>query len=226
MSKSDLLKLLESTPLEDLKSLVVKKEKLEILLKERSDIKNDLASVSREIASIQGVPQASGQEKRSNLNRAFAQVKGKPAPAARKNARRKKLDQPSMQSLILDILAEKNKPLSVNEIGDILLAEKKYRTRSSNFKNQLRVLLYRNKKGLFRKTGAGEFGLNKPSPVRAAVQKKAMPDAAVPTPKNRTVPDPKKSTPQRKPVAPMKPAPRKPNPKPKTTASTAQRRKS
>ena len=72
---------------------------------------------------------------------------------------RKKALQPSISSLIVDILKEKKKPLSVNEICDILLKEKKYKTKSKKFGNQIRVMLYRNDKGLFKKAGPGTFKL-------------------------------------------------------------------
>jgi repressor of nif and glnA expression len=78
------------------------------------------------------------------------------------------LSQPSIQTLIVEILQEKKKPLSVNEIADSLLKEKKYKTKSANFKNQLRVLLYRNQKAMFKKVGTGQFGLAGPGKAPAA----------------------------------------------------------
>ena len=46
-------------------------------------------------------------------------------------------------------------------IGDqsleVLLKEKGYKTKAKNFKSQVRILLYKNEKGLFKKTGPGKF---------------------------------------------------------------------
>jgi hypothetical protein len=134
MSKSDLLRMLESASLSDLKSMIITKEKLDELLQKKSAIEKNLSWVDQQIESIMRPLEES--------------VSTPPAvkkiPATRiKNARRGgKTFQPSIQSLTVAILQEKKNPLSVNEITDCLLSEKKYRTPSANFKNQLRVLLY------------------------------------------------------------------------------------
>ena len=67
--------------------------------------------------------------------------------------------------MIAEILKEKKKPLGVNDICDALLKEKKYKTKAKNFKANVRILLYKNEKGLFRKSGPGRFRL-------AAIKKK------------------------------------------------------
>jgi len=165
MAKSNLIKMLESTSLQQLQSLLTAKEKLDKLQSKKSSLEKDLASVDKEIASLQGsmgkpVPAKRRGRKPSKVVR-----------AKRKPRKGKKAAQPSIQSLIVDILQEKKKPLSVNEISDALLKEKGYKTKSSNFKNQLRVLLYRNQKGLFKKTGAGLFGLAGSGKAPASVKK-------------------------------------------------------
>ncbi len=157
--------MLESVSLKDLQSLVTAKGKLDKLLEQKSSIEKDLASVDSEIAAIRKSLGKPGPGK----------APAKTAPVSRKKrARRKKTGQPSIQTLIVEILREKKKPLSVNEISDILLKEKKYKTKSANFKNQLRVLLYRNDKGLFTKAGTGKFGLKAAGQTPAA---KAIPVA-------------------------------------------------
>jgi len=186
MKKTDLTKMLDSVSLQDLQSLIAAKGKLDKLLEKKASIEKELASVDKQIES---------------MKRSFEKTSPRKAPARtasaasrKKKARRKKASQPSIQSLIVGILQEKKKPLSVNEISEILLQEKKYKTKSANFKNQLRVLLYRNQKGLFRKTGAGRFNLA--SAGAAAAGKGAAPG------KKASVK--KKAAAKKKPAAPKK----------------------
>ncbi len=159
MAKSNLTALLESTSLQDLKSLIVARGNLDRLQQKKASIEKDLASVNREIDAVLKSLGKPVRVKAAAASKKATAKKTKRAPAARKRARKKKKTQPSIQSLIVEILQEKKKPLSVNEIGEALLKEKKYKTKSTNFKNQLRVLLYRNQKGLFKKTDAGRFAL-------------------------------------------------------------------
>ena len=177
MGKSDLINLLESTSLSDLKSLVTAKEKMDKLLAKKSSIEKDLAEVEKDITSIQGsLGKAVSGKKRGRKPgpKPSIAVRAKRTPATRG----KKSAQGSIESLILEILQEKQKPLSVNEIADLLLKEKGYKTKSANFKNQLRVLLYRNQKGSFEKVGAGQFGLagsgKAPEAAKVSVKKKAV----------------------------------------------------
>jgi hypothetical protein len=151
MSKSDLMKILESTSLSDLKSMIITKEKIDKLLNQKSTLERDLSKIDNEIESITGSFAKPGSK--------TPIIKKTPATRKKKSARGKKPIQPSIQSLVVEILKEKKKSLSVNEIADSLLNEKKYKTTSGNFKNQLRVILYRNQKGLFKKLGSGEFAL-------------------------------------------------------------------
>ena len=144
MAKSILMKMLESTSLQQLQSLLTAKEKLDKLQSKKSALEKDLASVDKEIASLQGSlgKPGPGKKRGRNPGRKPSISKKKAVRAKRKPAARgKKPSQPSIQSLIVEILQEKKKPLSVNEIAHSLLKEKKYKTKSGNFKNQLRVLL-------------------------------------------------------------------------------------
>ncbi len=173
MAKSNLITLLESTSLQQLKFLLTAKEKLDKLQGKKASLEKDLASVDKQIASLQTSLGKTAPVKRRG--RKPGRKPSKIVRAKRKPARRgKKPAQPSIQSLIVEILQEKKKPLSVNEISDALLKEKGYKTKSSNFKNQLRVLLYRNQKGLFKKVGAGQFGLAGSGKPPVAVKKKAV----------------------------------------------------
>jgi hypothetical protein len=161
--------MLDTVSVSDLQSLLAAKEKLDKLQVKKSSLEKDLASIDKQIASVQKTLGKPVSVKRRGR---------KPSVSKKKAARAKrKPAQPSIQTLIVEILQDKKKPLSVNDISDSLLNEKKYKTKSSNFKNQLRVLLYRNQKGLFKKVGAGQFGLaggKAPARVKVSVKKKVV----------------------------------------------------
>jgi hypothetical protein len=84
-----------------------------------------------------------------------AKLKGRPRRAAKKE----RIVQPSLSSLVVQILKEKKKPQKVNDITEALLSEKKYKTQAKNFKANVRILLYKNDKKLFKKVGPGQYGL-------------------------------------------------------------------
>jgi len=159
MVRSDLVSLLESTSVQGLKSLIAAKEKLDELTRRKASLEKDLAAVCSQIQSLQ---QSLGRlpAGAAPAGTAAKGPGGKGAPArARPRAAGRQTSQPSIQSLIVDLLTEKGGPLTVNQISQALLTEKMYRTTSANFKNQLRVLLYRNQKGLFHKVAEGTFAL-------------------------------------------------------------------
>jgi len=187
MGQSHLLKMLKSTSLCDLKSMIIAKEKLEKLLEKKSSLEKDLSSVDQQIASIEQSLGASTSKTRA-AKKTSATTTKKPA------ARRRKTSQPSIQSLIIQVLQEKKGPVSVNEIADSLLNDKGYKTSSANFKNQLRVLLYRNDKRLFKKVGSGQFALaEEKAPASQIVEgKKAVAKKKAST-KKKAAADKKKS---------------------------------
>ena len=151
MKKKDLATLLESVSVEDLKTLVTKKEKLTPLERKRKELEKQLAIVNQEIQSIE-----------HSLGKIGARGPGRPRGTTKKKRirkARKRTRQHSLSSLIVEILKEKKKPLGVNELCDALLTEKGYKSRAKNFKSQVRILLYKNDKGLFKKTGPGKFAL-------------------------------------------------------------------
>jgi len=145
MKKEDLVALLKSVSVDELKRAIPAKEKLEELEKRRKSLEKELASVDRQIETLAVREVASPQ----------ARAKKKVA----RKAKRRRIVQPSLSSLVADILKEKKKPLRINDICDALLKEKKYKTRAKNFKAQIRVMMYRNEKGLFKKAGPGLFKL-------------------------------------------------------------------
>ncbi len=142
MAKKELLALLRSASAKDLKELLALKKELDDLEKKQSELLEQFMSVSKDIGSIQASFDKPGRKKTRKRD-------GKPA--------KRKTVQPSLAALIAEILREKKKPLGVNDISDALLREKKYKTRAKDFKANVRILLYKNEKGLFKKAGPGRF---------------------------------------------------------------------
>ena len=153
MAKKELLALLQSASVKDLKELLVLKEELDALEKKEKALLKQFTSVSKDIGSIQ-----TAFGKPSRRKKPAARVKKTTRKGTRKSAKKKAV-QPPLSSLIVEILKEKKKPLGVNDICDALLKEKKYKTKAKNFKANVRILLYKNEKGLFKKAGPGRFRL-------------------------------------------------------------------
>ena len=153
MAKKELLALLQSASVKDLKELLVLKKELDALEKKEKALLKQFTSVSKDIGSIQ-----TAFGKPSRRKKPAARVKKTTREGTRKSAKKKAV-QPPLSSLIVEILKEKKKPLGVNDICDALLKEKKYKTKAKNFKANVRILLYKNEKGLFKKAGPGRFRL-------------------------------------------------------------------
>jgi len=156
MKKGELVALLEAVTVEELKNAIPVKEKIEKLEKRRKSLEKELASVVRQIESL-GMP---------------ATAPGRPKKGVR-TARRRRVAQPSLSSLIVEILKEKKRPLKINDICDALLEEKNYQTRAKDFKAQVRVMMYRNDKGLFSKPKPGLFKLAADVQPKKKAKKKA-----------------------------------------------------
>jgi hypothetical protein len=153
MAKKELLALLQSASVKDLKELLVLKKELDALEKKEKALLKQFTSVSKDIGSIQ-----TAFGKPSRRKKPAARVKKTTRKGTRKSAKKKAV-QPPLSSLIVEILTEKKKPLGVNDICDALLKEKKYKSKAKNFKANVRILLYKNEKGLFKKAGPGRFRL-------------------------------------------------------------------
>ena len=160
MRKQDLVVLLQSVSTDELKKAIPIKERMEALEKRKTGLEKELASVVKQIESL------------------VTPLGAKPAaPAGKRRAARKgkrrRVAQPSLASLIAEILKEKKKALRINDICDALLEEKKYRTRARDFKAQIRVMMYRNEKGLFKKVGPGLFKLTADTKPETEAKSKA-----------------------------------------------------
>jgi hypothetical protein len=159
MKKQNLVALLKSVSVDDLKNAIPVKEKMEKLERRKRSLEKDLASVVKQMESL-GMPKGVRPPARADRK------------VARK-AKRRRIAQPSLSSLIVEILKEKKKPLKINAICDALLKEKNYKTRAKDFKAQIRVMMYRNDKGLFKKAGPGLFTLAADTkPTKKAAKKK------------------------------------------------------
>jgi hypothetical protein len=164
MKKGDLVALLEAVTVEELKSAIPVKEKIERLEKRRKSLEKELASVVKQIESL-GIP-------------ATATSPGRARKTGVRKTRRRRVAQPSLSSLIVEILKEKKRALRINEICDALLEEKNYQTRAKDFKAQVRVMMYRNDKGLFSKPEPGLFKLAAETRPKRKVTKKTRKKAA------------------------------------------------
>jgi len=166
MRQKSLVTILGSVSVSELKQMVSAKEKLDALEAKKATLEKNLVSLNKQIETIQNSlekpaakKKAVTKKKRRGKKKATKKKGAGKKTAARKKARRKRAAQPSIPSLVVEILKEKKKPQSVKEICDALLNEKKYKTRAKNFGNQIRVLLYKNQKGFFKKVGPGKFTL-------------------------------------------------------------------
>jgi hypothetical protein len=151
VKKAGLAALMGSVTVGELKGLIALKGKIEGFDKRKRALEKDLADVNRQMDALEkAVEKVAG--------------KGKPArmPSERKRVagrRRKRIRQPSLSSLVLEVLEERKKPMRIADICAAVLGGKKYRTRAKDFKSQLRILLYKNEKGLFKKAGPGTFAV-------------------------------------------------------------------
>ena len=110
MKKGELVALLESVTVEELKNAIPLKEKMERLEKRRKSLEKELASVVQQIESL-----------------GLSKAEKPPGRVRRKGTRKgkgRRISQPSLSSLVVEILKEKKKPLNINEICDALLKEK------------------------------------------------------------------------------------------------------
>ncbi len=148
VNREDLAYLMESVSVADLKQLLEVKGKLEELTRKRKELEKNLAEVDRRIAALLG------------------SAKGLPAAAiqgaARKGkaGRRGRIAQPSLASVIADVLRESRRPMKVNDIATAVVEKKKYQTSARDFKSQVRILLYKNEKKWFKKVAPGLFTLS------------------------------------------------------------------
>ena len=165
MAKKELLTLLQSASVKDLKELLALKKDLDELERKQQQLLKQFTSVSKDIGSIQTTFRKSKKKPAARVKKATKKAARKPTKKktakkrTKKRATKKRVVQPSLSSLIVEILKEKKKPLGVNDICDALLKEKKYKTKAKNFKANVRILLYKNEKGLFKKAGPGRFRL-------------------------------------------------------------------
>ena len=147
MKRRKIIGLLENVSAKELENLIASKKRLDVLEDKRKTLERELASVSRQIDSLE-----------HSISPKMAR---KAARKSVKRPRRKRIRQPSVPSLIVEILKEKKRPMKINDIHEALLKEKNYKTRAKNFKTNVRIVLYKKERGLFKKVGPGKFTLAK-----------------------------------------------------------------
>lgn len=173
MKNQDLRNLVESVTVSDLKDLMDLKGKIDSLEKKRAELQKSLTGVDKEIEALQA-----SMQKRLHKGKPAGRPRGSAAatpgkagtgraPGRPKGTRGRKrgAGQLPLDRVVQEVLEEKKKPMRVSEICDAVLGEKKYRSKAKNFKGQLRIVLYKNEKGFFKKEGPGLFGLAR-SPAR------------------------------------------------------------
>ena len=150
MPTINLAKILPTVSLKDFRRLLSVKVKLDARRKRRAAIHRELTAVERRLERVEASlpPYARDRSSLPDLRRALER--------ARKDRRPR---QPTIEALMVELFRERKRPLSVNELTDGVLNEKGYKSTSPNFRNQLRVLLYRNRKGLYQRVGKGRFTL-------------------------------------------------------------------
>lgn len=92
----------------------------------------------------------------------------------KKKAGRPRKAQTPLADVIVQVMQKNKGPVSINDLADAIIKGKLFVSKSKNFKNNLRVVLYKNEKGLFKKVSKGKFELagEKKKPVERKAAKK------------------------------------------------------
>jgi len=150
--------------MDDLKGLVALKGKMEVLENKKKELVQSLEGVDKQLDALQKTLQklANKSVKAKSPVSGRKKTGDKKSPGRKKKAKkaRKRFSQPSLSTVVVEVLGEKKKPMKVTDLCDTVLKEKKYKTRAKNFKSQLRILLYKNDKKLYKKVGPGLFTLS------------------------------------------------------------------
>lgn len=191
-AKLDFATFFENTSKAELQAMIDKKDQLQALQRKRAQLEADLAGVTKQIEAI--VASIQGTRTRAKTGA------GKPKAGRKKkvSGARTRVDQPPVDLLIAEVLSEKKRALSVADLETALIREKGYKTQSKNFRNQLRVTLYRNQKKLFKKTFPGFFDLS-PAGKRAQTARKPAAEKAAEAPARKAAAG--KRAPRKKPAA-------------------------
>ena len=128
---------------QELKDLFNLKKSVDKILSYQHTIDKRLASLERNI---------------ENLHNASARKITPKKRAGKARARRRKAQRP-LTDVIIQVMRKKKGPISVNELAEAILKGKLFTSSAKNFKNNLRVILYRNKKDLFNLSSRGMFEL-------------------------------------------------------------------
>jgi len=107
MKKQTLISLLGSVSLQDLKNMIPIKARLDELKEKRKGLEKDLASINKKVDSLESLLSESGP---------------RTLPGSLKKTKRQRIIQPSLSSLVVEILKEENTWISTilgNELRSI-----------------------------------------------------------------------------------------------------------
>ena len=134
----------------EIKSLLEIPETLKKIQKQQQEIEKKLDKLMKMASSDK-----KGDKK-------FFLKKGTDKPSrkdSKRSSRTPSTHRSSNQDLIASVLKGKRKPLSINEIHDIIIQNNLYKGKAKDLKRIISVTLYQNKKGVFRRVGPGKFKL-------------------------------------------------------------------
>jgi hypothetical protein len=118
----------------------------------RRDLEALLVWVTKELQTISGLLGKPGTKKAPvPAGKPTKKVAGKPAGSS--GAR------PSLASTVAEILKEKKKPLSIDDLAQALQKKRKDKSQGRQLKAQLKDLFQRNPRGMFKRTKTGSYTL-------------------------------------------------------------------
>ena len=155
MPKQYLKEILQKVSLKDLHDFVEIKETIDKLEHRKAALERELREINDDLGKIfEKLPnlgiELPPKKRRGRRTRAEAMDRQEPP---------KRPKQTPLAELVKTVIQENGEPMAVDEIVHVLLNERRYRTKSTNFISNLRVLLYHNKKGYFRRVSPGVFDL-------------------------------------------------------------------
>ena len=140
--------LVQKASIKDLEEIIEIKQTIHNLQQKRLSLEEHLRKIDRQIeATMEEIPDI----ELSAMTHSAVSDSGR--------TRRSRLETRNLTSLIVEVLTESAGPMKVADIADRLINRKGYTPGGQNFTASLRVLFYKNAKGLFRKEGPGLFGL-------------------------------------------------------------------
>ena len=156
----------------ELRDLFDLKKTVDSIKAHQSTIEDQLKRLERHLL---GTPKGASKAVTKGTEKKTAPKAKAPVPAAKpKRGSGAGKGRLSLPEVVVQVMRDKKAPLSVDELADIILKGKLYISASKNFKNNLRVILYRNKKEIFKRVSAGMFQLTEGTAKSKPAAKKAV----------------------------------------------------